>query len=69
MQISATDLKLLRALVHDAQLRSDSANEIDVVHKLLGIADSILCDVVTDEERTSARQLLHPQVVSLYLDS
>lgn len=70
MTLDDEDSKLLRALVHDAHLRSDSAEEVEAVHEMLGIAEAVIAGVVTAElQRHRAREVIHPSTAALYLDS
>ncbi len=69
MDLDEADSKLLRALVHDAYLRSDSGKEVEEVHEMIGIAEAVVTGTVTAAQRRQARDVIHPSTVSLYLDS
>jgi hypothetical protein len=69
MDLNDKDAALLRALVHDAYLRSDSAKELEIVHEMLKVAETVLANgSATPEDHRRARDLLHPSAINLYLD-
>jgi hypothetical protein len=73
--MTASDERLVRALVHDASVclqahgPGDEAREGDLVHVQtgIGLADRILAGSATDLEKDSVADFVHPQVRSLYL--
>jgi hypothetical protein len=73
--LSPEDIKLARALVHDAEVKlngSSSADhghdqELQGVHRVVSLADKILAGKASDEDRALVPELVHPSVRSLYL--
>lgn len=69
------DETLVRALVHDANIRlvgSSGADlghdgDLDAIRRVLAVAEKILAGTASDEEKVSVPEIVHPQVRSFYL--
>jgi hypothetical protein len=74
LAMTAEEENLVRALVHDANviLGSDAPDnvgregELDGVKEELRLAEKVLNGNATDAEKTSVRELVHPQTRSLF---
>lgn len=65
-----TDQELVRALVHDALMLCDGAagdSEIRRIRGLLGLAEVLLADKASAEERASVYEVVHPSTRSHFL--
>jgi hypothetical protein len=69
------DEQLVRALVHDANVRLTGSSaedlghdgDLDAVRQVLAVAEKILNGKASAEEKASVPNIVHPQVRSLYL--
>lgn len=74
MMIPNDDENLVKALVHHADMllktdRPENSNregDLDSVKKSIRLAETILSGRATDDERGRVRDVVHPQVRSLY---
>lgn len=69
------DEKLVRALVHDANVRLTGSSaddlghdgDLDVVRRVLAVAEKIIEGKASDDEKATVPDIVHPQVRSFYL--
>lgn len=69
------DEKLVRALVHDANVRLTGSSaddlrhddDLHVVRRVLTVAEKIIEGQASDDEKASVPDIVHPQVCSFYL--